>query len=387
MTTERFPGIPEPSIVTPNYAADLQRMVETYYQKSGHYPGQNDPEMFLLEQIAYERSTLMDEINDEARQNLLAYAVDERLDHIGLMVGATRLPATGALTSVRLYLTSHSGFVLKAGFEMRAIDGETVFASTEDVTVDNGAHVIEVTLTCLTLGEQGNGFTPGQITEVVTGDYPIERAANTTLSAGGSEVESNDAFAYRIYLAPSQFSNCGPYEAYEYFALSANPAISSVYVHTPAPNEIELYALLYGGVLPTEPIKAQILAACSGKTKVPMGDVVSVQTPTSLPGQVRMVITVYKDYESLASDITQSAKQSLTCLLDTWRNGLGRDVVIGALEAPVQSIAGVYNAAASVWVGGHLIDDIRRIGSKQCVNLTLQAVTFDIIDEDSQEGF
>lgn len=388
MTTNRFPGIPEPEIIEPDYAGDLERMTQTYYEKSGHYPTKNDPEMFLLEQIAYERSTLADEINYEAKQNLLTYANDERLDNIGLMVGATRLPASGALTNEQLTLNDHAGFVLKAGFEVRAIDGETIFKTTEDVTVENGTMSVDVTLTCSVTGEQGNNFAPGQITEIVTAGYPIASATNTTTSVGGSEIESNDAFAYRIYLAPSQFSNCGPYDAYEYFALSANPSISSVYVHNPAPNEIELYALLYGGVLPTEPIKAQILEACSGKTKVPMGDLVSVKDPTSNTGGVTMHITIYQDYEALAGDITKSATDRLTQLLDNWRNKTGRDIVIGAIEAPVQSIAGVYNAKATVTLeDGTVVEDVKRIDRKQFPNLTLGAVTFEITTEESQEKF
>lgn len=385
MSTERFPGIPEPQIIEPDYAGDLARIKQTYFEKTGHHPGISDPETFLLEQIAYERNNLIDEINYEAKQNLLTYADDERLDNIGLMVGATRLPASNALITERLTLSDHAGFVLLAGFEVRAIDGSTIFRTTEDVTVETGIETMAVTMECETTGESGNGFTAGQVTEIVTAGYPIESATNTTTSAGGGDIESNDAFAYRIYLAPSQFSVCGPYDAYEYFALSANAAIASVYVYTPEPNEIELYALLSGGILPTAPIKDQILAACTGQKRVPMGDLVSVKDPTEVTGTVSCVVTVYKDYESLASSITDSASSALSTLLDKWRSQSGRDIVIGALEAPVQSIAGVYNAKVSVTVNGDAVDDVMNIDKTSFPNLTLTDVTFVITTERSED--
>ncbi len=385
MSTERFPGIPEPQIIEPDYSGDLARMKQTYFEKTGHHPGISDPETFLLEQIAYERSNLVDEINYEAKQNLLTYADDERLDSIGLMVGATRLPASSALINERLTLSEHAGFVLAAGFEVRAIDGSTIFRTIEDVAVEVGIETIDITMECESTGEDGNGFTEGQVTEIVTAGYPIDSATNTTASAGGGDIESNDAFAYRIYLAPSQFSVCGPYDAYEYFALSANAAIASVYVHNPAPNEIELYALLSGGVLPTDPIKEQILAQCTGEKRVPMGDLVSVKDPTAIIGTVSCVITVFKDYEALASSITESASSALESLLTKWRSQSGRDIVIGALEAPVQSIAGVYNAKVTVTVDDEVVGDIMNIDKTAFPNLTLTNVTFDITTERSED--
>ncbi|HGF5068850.1 TPA: phage baseplate protein, partial [Vibrio parahaemolyticus] len=88
MSTNRFPTLPEPSLVTPDFDSTLASLKERYFKKTGHYPTVNDPETVHLEAIAYTKNELIDEINYESKQNLLAFAEEDRLEHLGALVGA-----------------------------------------------------------------------------------------------------------------------------------------------------------------------------------------------------------------------------------------------------------------------------------------------------------
>ncbi|WP_108945615.1 hypothetical protein [Shewanella halifaxensis] len=66
--------LPLPVLVESDYLATLNRLKDDYFKATGHYPTTNDPELFQLEQIAYEREMLTQDINREGQQNLLAFA-------------------------------------------------------------------------------------------------------------------------------------------------------------------------------------------------------------------------------------------------------------------------------------------------------------------------
>ncbi len=270
MSSNRFPTLPEPEIVTPDFDATLASLKERYQDATGHYPGINDLETPHLEQIAYEKCEAMDAINYESKQNLPAFATGPRLEHLAVTVGAgERLGESSASTVIQLNFTEgHISTVVPQGWQMLATDGETIFECLDDHIVDPDDTTVLANFACTTTGVDGNGFIAGQISTIVTNDIDgLESAANVTTSQGGAPAEDDDAFAYRIWLAPSSWSACGPYDAYEYFALSASSSIASVSIWTPAPNEVYISAILLDGTLPEQPIKDAILAECSGEKR------------------------------------------------------------------------------------------------------------------------
>ncbi|SKA56599.1 Baseplate J-like protein [Enterovibrio nigricans DSM 22720] len=171
----RFPDIPEPSILDVNYDADLRRLKEAYQARTGHYPGISDPETVTLEQLAYEKSELKEMINEEGKQNLLPFAVGARLDNLGLLTETERLPASSALTTIQFVMKPHTGFVIHKGFEMMAIDGQTVFVAMVDTAIAPEDTEKAIGFQCQTPGVVGNNFAPGQIAQMVK---PLEFVAS-----------------------------------------------------------------------------------------------------------------------------------------------------------------------------------------------------------------
>ncbi|MGX9455525.1 baseplate J/gp47 family protein [Photobacterium damselae subsp. damselae] len=383
----RFPNIPEPKLVDIDYDADLASLKTRYQDGTGHYPGINDPETFHLEQIAYEKNELKLLINDESKQNLLPFARDERLDNIGALVDCTRLDESNALTVLQFSLNTHSSFVIPKGYQVMAIDGATAFETIDDVVVDASATSAQTVAQCTIAGVDGNGFAPGQINQPIVTMPEIASVTNTTTSQGGAPVEGDDAYAERIFLAPSSFSVCGPYDAYKYFALSANPAIKDVAVINPAPNEIELCAILSDGSLPDKAIKDQILAACNGKKRVPMGDLVSMIDAESVTATATFSLEIFKDYASFADSIKTTAQQRIQERINKWAVTFGQDIVPDALASLAQSIEGVSLARKTITdSAGAIITDRKSIGASQRPEITITSFDFIVIAETSEGG-
>lgn len=371
--------LPEPQVIPNDYTGTLTRLKKNYEAKTGHYPLVSDPETFVLEQTAYERELLVDDINREARQNLLAFAEDAMLDHQGASVDCPRLPASAALTTLLLtFKAGHGAFVLEPGFTVRAVDGKSLFATTEAVAVSALQSTVAVVATCLAPGAAANGFLPGEIKEVVVGHPNVVTASNIEVSQGGSEIESNDRYRQRIYLAPSKFSVAGPYDAYEYFALTANGAISSVKVWSPTPNDISICALMTGGESTTEAIKDAIEEVVTDDKVRPLGDRITVEDAEQVHSTGTFILEIFNDYKAQANAIEAQFDAALTSTLARWKALLGRDIVPEALTGLGQRLQGVYRCTTTLpW---------RPLERHQNPVVTVEAINVVVVAENSEGG-
>ena len=83
------------------------------------------------------------------------------------------------------------------------------------LTIPAGELTGDIAAECLTVGEIGNGFVPGQISKLVDIFPYFERVENITESAGGADRESDAAFYERMRESMETFSTAGPLGAYE----------------------------------------------------------------------------------------------------------------------------------------------------------------------------
>ncbi|MGQ3662059.1 baseplate J/gp47 family protein [Citrobacter braakii] len=372
---QRFPDIPAPELVDVDDEAMLARVKQQYYDKTGHYPDTNDPETFELEQLTYEAGLIKDDINRSAQQNLLAYANDAMLDNIGLLVGATRLPASSASAAATVTLKAgHPDFVLAAGYTVLASDGQTSFVTATDYAFSASMDEGEITLVATDPGVAGNGFLPGEITQAVTPNDWIIAVSNTGTTQGGADTEDDESFAERIFLAPSQFSVAGPYDAYKFWVLSTSAAISDASVESPEPNDIVLYAVLEGGVVPDEPMKAAILDTCSARNRRPLGDRVSVGDAEAVEASGEIRVEIYKSNASLAAQIEDTVRKEADALAYKWGGKLGRDIIPQAFIAIGQKISGVYRCTTTL--------EEQRLNKQQFPLITITAVDVVLVDEE-----
>ena len=180
-----------------------------------------------------EQRLLIDTI---AKQNLLYYAEKKNLEHLGILVGVERLPASSAITTVEVKLSAPrpNTTIILAGTRVHAGDN-VYFALDTDVIFLAGETSHTVKATCQTVGEVGNGYEVGELNRIVDPQPFLSTITNLTKSEGGADVESDDSYRERIRQAPESFSNAGSEGAYIFFTKQVSSLISDVFVTSENP--------------------------------------------------------------------------------------------------------------------------------------------------------
>lgn len=86
-----------------------------------------DPIRLFLNCIAYVIIMQRNSINYSAKMNLLRYAVDSFLDEIGYNIGVDRLPATKAVTTIKITLSKQADTTTIIPKGIRVTPGDDVF--------------------------------------------------------------------------------------------------------------------------------------------------------------------------------------------------------------------------------------------------------------------
>lgn len=292
-----------------------------------------DPLMLLLKSflaIIMQQRLL---INDLARQNLLAYSRGDVLDHMGILVGVERLPASSATTTMQLRLSAprQKTTVINKGTRITAGDGIN-FALDEAVIFLAGETSATVKATCTEVGEVGNDYEVGEINKIVDPQAFLAVAENLTISEGGADVESDDDYRLRIQEAPESFSVAGPSGAYEFFTKRVSTLINDVYVESENPGEVSVWTLLKGGELPGEELLAAIDESLNDRNIRPLTDHVLVKVPEIVNFDVDVQYFVNRSDATNASGIVDAAEKAVADFVEWQKEKLGRDINPSELE-------------------------------------------------------
>jgi phage-related baseplate assembly protein len=242
---------------------------------------------------------------------------------------ALRLQASRALVTLQFTLTTKLAFdaTILAGTQCAA--GNVLFATLADVTIPSGALTGTVGAQAVAPGTTGNGFLPGQINFVINWNQQwAVIVANIDTSSGGAETEGDAQYRYRIWLAIESYSTCGPHDAYEFWALSADPSIIQAVVYS-APaiaGEVWIYPLCTGGTLPTPAILQAVLASCSASRRRPVSDYVSVFAPTVVPYTVNVDYWILTDNQVLLATIQANVQAAVMAWIQWQRSYVSRDI-------------------------------------------------------------
>jgi phage-related baseplate assembly protein len=326
--TTRNKNYPEISFVDTDTETVVNALILSYEQFTGRtlYPA--DPvRLFILwvaDIIIQERVN----IDASAKQNLPRYAEGEYLDSLAeVFKNAYRLEPETAKTTLQFTrsVALDAVTVVPAGTRVTA-DGEIVFATTEPLTIPAGALSGTVAAECLTAGEIGNGFVPGQISQLIDIFPYFERVENITESAGGADKESDDAFYSRMRESEETFSTAGPLGGYEYYAKSASALIADVKATSPSPGEVDVRVLLQDGALPGEEILQAVSDILNADTVRPLTDHVTVAAPVTV--EYNIDVTYYTQTGGAVSDA--AIEESVNAAVEEYKRWqaakMGRDV-------------------------------------------------------------
>lgn len=326
--TDNVRGYPDISFVDTDTETVTNALIRGFERIAGRtlYPA--DPvRLFILwvaDIIIQERVN----IDFSAKQNLPRYAEGEYLDSLAeLFKDVYRLEPEAARVTFRftLSLELDTATVIPAGTRISAGE-EIVFSTLEELTVPAGELTGDVAAVCLTAGEIGNGFVPGQITKLVDIFPYFERVENITESAGGADRESDAAFYERIRESMETFSTAGPVGGYEYYAKTASALIVDVKATSPVPGEVDVRVLLANGELPGEEMLNAVFEILNADKVRPLTDHVTVAAPETVPYNID--VTFYtQEGGPLGADTVEKNVAKAVAEYKRWQAAkMGRDV-------------------------------------------------------------
>lgn len=318
-------NLPDITIVEKSAQQVEADAVNRFKELTGIALGAADPRRKFIQTVAAIIAQQRVLIDHNTKQNLLAYAEGNYLDHLGALTETPRLAATYATVTVRFTLSTSVQQTIPAGTRVTAGDG-VFFAVKEVVTVEADQSYADVECQCTVAGAAGNGYLPGEINKLVDPLQWVQSVANTTESAGGADVENDDAYAERIRQAPESFSVAGPDGAYKYWAKSASQLIVDVSVRSPSAGVVEIRPLLAGGETPSDEILAAVLAACSDKTKRPLTDDVQVLAPAEVSYDIELTYWIDVANASTAVSIQAAVAQAVEDYKIWQKSMLGRAI-------------------------------------------------------------
>lgn len=324
-----------------------QELIKTYETITGRalYPA--DPERLLINIQSYLASLLSIAINETAKQNLLAYARDDKLDALAELYGVKRLQPTPAITTLRFYIDNPLSFdvVIPAGTRATP-DGNLFFATTQEAKIVAGQTYVDVPAQCTEAGSIGNGFSAGQINKLVDVLPYISKAENITMSMYGTDIEDDERFRERIRISMERFSNAGSKQAYIYHTKTAHQDIDDVQVFSPAPGQVKVLFLLKGGQIPDTDMINLVSTYLSDEKVRPLTDQVFVEAPTIINYSVNLTYYIHKKDEARVSDITARVNQAVQDFIDWTGSKIGRDILPEELVARIKE-AGAYRVVVN----------------------------------------
>lgn len=310
----RFANIAIPVICTTDVAQIAAQIISEYesdflaVQQIAKTLAPGDPVRLILLRMAARESQYRSLLNYTFQQYFIISAVGSNLDAWGANLGSgntagtnlsgARLSAAPATTLLQFTLSPIAPLNVNVPIPVGTTAATTTtgavvtFATTAVATIITGQTSTVVPATCTQTGIIGNGYTAGQINQLVGYTLPfVITVSNTTTTQGGGNIESDDAYAQRLALIPGAFSCAGPVGAYQFWGRSVSASIIDVSVVTPdttpsvAAGNISLYFLLGpagGGAtaqIPNSGFLAQAQAVMGGPIR-PLGDLVACLAPT-----------------------------------------------------------------------------------------------------------
>lgn len=301
-------------------------IIQIYESLSGRTLARADPIRLFLESVAAIIVQQRVIIDYGAKMNLLYYAEGNYLDHLGLLVGAERLKAVSATTTIRVTLSNLIGraVVIPKGTRIATSTG-ILFATDKEIKIHPNTISGDVIATCIDKGDIGNEFAPGDIKTIVDPIPYVASMININTSEGGADDEGDEPYRERIKKAPHHFSVAGPVGAYEYFAKSASSLISDVSVASPSPGCVDVYVLQSDNPMLSDAVKMAVENALGDDVR-PLTDKVEVKAPAVINYDIDLTYYINSRDSALASDIRGQADKAINDFIVWQKSKLGRDV-------------------------------------------------------------
>ncbi|GAB2885487.1 baseplate J/gp47 family protein [Microvirgula curvata] len=322
----------------------VAEMVADIESRSGKtlYPAQ--PERLLIDFMAYRESLLRSAVQDAASLNLVRFSRDKILDELATDRGMQRMPAYAAGCTLEFCLPAvHSAAVrIPAGTVVATGDGAVSVVTRTAAVLPAGRLTVSVPASAQDAGTAGNGYVPGQISQLVSilPDAPAGlTVTNTSATEGGADAETDARLQQRLLLAFDSYSVGGPAPAYRIMAMNQHPDVISVAVVSHDPGIVTLYPLTSDG--PAGPtVLAAVQRGVSADEVRVLSDTVRTVPPVARPYAVRGRLTLRPGADP--ATVLAQAESAVRDLVDRMAGEMGGDIVpsqfIGVLQPLVHRV-------------------------------------------------
>ena len=347
---------------------------DKYFELTGEEPklGISDPYRMILYACAVQCYQNKLYIDNAGKMNFIKYAHDNYLDVLGANVGVIRSRGKAATVTLQFFLEEemNSSITINEGTRVTAGD-DVYFAVTETVEITAGNLTVNVQAKCTDIGTIGNGYQISKINTMVD-SIPYVSVTNTTESANGEDIETDDSLAERIYLAPSS-SSCGTEDSYISNCKESNTNITDVAVSTDTDSTVNV-VFMSDGNIPTQQEICALENALYSKDIHPITDKIVVTAPTQVNYAINLTYYINASDSVLASSIQAEVTNAINTYINWQNEKIGRDINPSYLNMLILS-AGAKRCEITSPV-------YTQLSGKQIANLTSQTVTYGGIEND-----
>lgn len=309
----------------------LNRLLATLKENFNLSFTPSDPYYVLLSGIAYFIALEKANIAQKAKQCFLAYMEENYLDNWGANNDCVRLEAVPATTTLQFTLSEEleEDLTIPTGTRVQSSNGVT-FATTDILVIPAGETIGTIQGECTEAGLIGNGYTVGQINYIMNPLASVETTvANTTITSGGFDVESDDDYKLRIRSAFDSFSTAGSTASYNYWAKSMSLSIVDVDSYTPSAGCVNICVLTKDGALGTDSelyTRLQEFLGNTNSTKRPMTDNVTIETAEAVNYTIDLTYWIYSTDTINQDTIRTNVLSAINSYIDWQKAKLGRGI-------------------------------------------------------------
>ena len=338
-------SLPDISFIDDLTLEDLQRQLITSYQEKYEeitgealHLSRADPNRIILLAAAQYLYQGLVQVDKAAKMNFLKYSYGDYLKHLAAFKNITPLEPKKATVSVLWSLAQARAAAtpIPAGSRVTA-DQAVYFQTTAYAEIPAGETSVAITMECTEAGTAGNGYSPGEISEMADPVPFIDTVANTEESAGGTDEETDEELAERAYLFPAGYSAAGPEAAYIFHAKNYDPTIEDVEATSPSPGVVKICFTMSGGRLPVAAEISGLKTYLEAKDRKPLTDTLQVAAPTAVSYSINATYYINRSDQTSAGVIQAAAEKAISDYKKWQSAKIGRDInpdeLLGLLKA------------------------------------------------------
>lgn len=288
--------------------------------------GKADPYRMILYAAALQIYQGMQYIDRAGKQSFLKYAYADFLDNLGALKGVERKSGEGSTAIERFSVSEKRSEAIAIPMGTGVTAGDNVFFyTTEDAEIPAGAEYVDVQIKCADTGTATNAYVAGDINKLMAPIAYIGSVANISKAEGGTDAESDEELADRIYLAPSDYSVAGPEDAYVAKVKKCSESITDVKVDSPSAGVVDIRFITSDGI-PGAALIADVLKNVSAKTERPLTDKVNVDAPETAEFEIELTYYVAESEKNKAAAVKKNVEDAIEAYRMWQTERIGRDI-------------------------------------------------------------